>query len=137
MRDTPPPPHVKKTVDGLMPVSRHAAETIGDAAMGAVFKITPTKGRSNKQLAWYWVALRMVAMGTGKWPNAAKVHEDVKRALGYVTIRTDPFTGKEIIETDSVAFSAMTHQQFTKEYMPNVKRLFLDQMGIDIEGMME
>lgn len=137
MKDTPPPPHVRKTVSGLMPVSRHASECIEEAALGALFKLTPTKGRSNKQLSWYWVALKMVAEATGKWPNSKKVHYDVKRALGYVTRRIDPFTGEEVEEVDSVAFSEMNHQEFTQQYLPKVKLLFLEQMGIDLEEMME
>ena len=136
MKDTPPPPHVRKTASGLIPVSRHAAECIADAAIGDLFKLTPTKGRSVPQLGWYWVALRMVAEATGKWPGAQHVHRDVKRALGYVQRRVDPFTGVEIEELDSVAFDKMTHTEFTREYLPQVKRLFLDQMGIDLEEMM-
>ena len=136
MKDTPPPPHVRKTVSGLMPVSRYAAECINDAAMGAMFKLTPTKGRSNAQLSWYWVALKQIAEATGKWPTAQHVHRDVKRALGYVSTRENPLTGNAIEELDSVAFDKMTHQEFTNEYMPQVKRLFLEEMGLDIEEMM-
>lgn len=136
MQDKPPAPHVRKTQSGLMPVSRYAAECIEDAAMGSIFKLTPTKGRSNPQLGWYFVALKKVAEATGKWPNEKKVHDDVKRRLGYVSKRVDPFTGEEIEELDSVAFDEMSHQQFTKEYLPNVKRVFLEDMGIDLEEMM-
>lgn len=119
-----------------MPVSRYAAERMEQAAIGDLFKLTPTKGRSNKQLGWYWVALKMVSEATGKWPTAKHVHRDVKRALGYVSKRTDPFTGLEVEEVDSVAFNEMTHTEFTREYLPQVKRLFLEQMGIDLEEMM-
>ena len=133
--DKPPPPHVRKTPSGLMPVSRYAADVLESAAMGSLFKLAPTKGRSHPQLGWYWIAMKTLAEATGEWPTAEHVHRDVKRALGYVSRRVDPFTGDEIEELDSTAFDKMTHQQFT-EYLKKVKLLFLEQMGIDIVEMM-
>lgn len=137
VKDTPPPPHVRKTKAGLMPVDRYAAECMGQAAIGDLFKLTPTKGRSKKQLGWYWVALAMVAEATGQWPTKKHVHRDVKRALGYVSKRIDPFTGEEVEEVDSISFDEMDHHEFTHEYLPQVKRIFLEQMGIDLEEMMK
>lgn len=135
MTDKRPPILVRKTQSGLMPANRYSADALEGYGWAAMFKLTPTKRRSNPQLGWYWVALKKVAEATGKWPTDEHVHKDVKRALGYLSHRVDPFTGEEVEDLDSTAFNAMNHAEFT-EYLKKAKLLFLEQMGIDLEELM-
>lgn len=111
-RDKQPPPIVRRTARGLSPVTAHDAEAIMSDALGAEYDLVKRSRRSSPQLRLYWVMLGRVVRATGKWPTAEHLHDDLKLACGYRKQIVDWETGEIAVATDSVAFNAMSPDEF-------------------------
>jgi hypothetical protein len=128
-RDKRPAPIVRKTNRGLSPVDAFFAEQIINDPLGTEYDLVKRTKRSNPQNSLYWVTLGHVVSATGKWPNAEKLHDALKRACGFVTVSYD-MSGKEYITTDSTAFDAMTADEF-REYFDQAMEKLADSLGFD------
>lgn len=128
-RDKPPAPIVRKEARGLSPVSGFFAEMIISDPVGTEYDLVKRSKRSNPQNGLYWSILGNVVSATGKWPNAEKLHDALKRACGFVTVNYD-MNGNEFITTDSTAFDKMNADEF-RVYFDLAMERMADSLGFD------
>lgn len=128
-RDKPPAPIVRKEARGLSPVNAFFAEMVINDPVGTEYDLVKRTKRSNPQNALYWSTLGHVVSATGKWPNAEKLHDALKRACGFITVNYD-MQGNEFITTDSTAFEAMSADEF-QVYFDLAMEKLADALGFD------
>ena len=129
-REKPPLIQVVMTPRGLRPHTAYDAEQIVSVSLGHTFELTPVTKRSTPQLRTYWKALGVVVRSTGKWPNAEKLHKDIKFTLGYVEESVNIDTGEVTISPDSVALDKMDHETFCR-FMDQAMELLTRKVGFD------
>jgi hypothetical protein len=122
-KDQPPTPIVRKTPNGLFPVSGFDAEEIDTFPMGQEFDLKPRARRSGALHRTYWKTLGGVIAATGMYPTTRKLHKELKRDLGYVdTVRG--LDGREHEVVESTAFNEMkTDAEFRPYFDAAIARL--------------
>jgi hypothetical protein len=125
---------VTKTRNGLSPVGPHEQELLDRYPVGAELEITVKQRRSSKQQALYWAMLSHTNTATQAYPTTEKLHEALKRHLGYVTTFTH-FDGTEEEITDSTAFAAMDQAAF-KLYFDQAVMALTEKFHFDPLGFM-
>lgn len=128
--DKPPMIQVVKTPQGLRPHTPYDAELLASVPLGHVFELSPQTKRSIPQLRTYWKALALVVKSTGRWPNAEKLHRDIKFTLGYRELTANLKTGKVTETVDSIALDAMDHDEFC-QFMDRAMELLAKTVGFD------
>lgn len=114
----------------LLPITGYDAELLEDYAQGSVFNLTSTGKRSNPHHNMYWSILRSVCRATGKWPKAEKLHDDLKWACGYVTMRYNTLSGEYMRSPDSISFDEMTQEEFN-QYFEMAMATLAENLGYD------
>lgn len=113
---------------GLWPVSAADEEIISGLSQMKEIEISFKYRRVPEQLRAYWWFLSYVNEATDAYPNAEKLHEALKFALGYTT-QMVTLSGEIVIVPDSVALSAMDGLEFT-EYFKKAEKLIAERFGI-------
>lgn len=126
---------VRKTPQGLKPVSSFDAEMLLAAPLGTEFNLTSLTARSLPQLRTYFKALNEVVKATNKWPTIDKLHDALKRVCGFVEIRYN-LDGSQYVATDSVSFEAMSHEEFCV-YMKLAMEKLAEAVGYDPLAFLE
>ena len=129
-RDKPPLIEVVNTPRGLRPHTPMDEEQLVAVALGHVFELKPVTKRSWPQLKTYWKALGIVVKATDRWPNAEKLHRDIKLTLGYVEQSVNIETGEVTITPDSIALDKMEHEEFCA-FMDRAMELLTRKVGFD------
>jgi len=129
-REKPPLIEVVMTPRGLRPHLSDDAEKMVAIPLGNTFELVPISKRSSPQLRTYWKALGLVVKATGKWPNAEKLHRDIKFTLGYRELIADLKTGEVTEAVDSIALDKMDHETFCA-FMNSAMALLAETVGFD------
>lgn len=126
------PPHIEvvTTPRGLRPNLQDDAEKLIGLPHNQVFELVPATQRSWPQLKTYWKALGIVVKATGRWPNAEKLHDELKWACGYRSTFVDWETGNVHQRPDSVALNEMSHEDFCA-YMDAAMEKLAEAVGFD------
>ncbi|WMT88236.1 hypothetical protein NO932_06405 [Pelagibacterium sp. 26DY04] len=127
---------VRKTARGLSPVTAYDAELLYAAGMGEEFELSPMTKRSNRQLRTYWLALKRVCDTTGRWPTPEHLHDELKLVCGFKRNVVDMQTGEVAVVVDSIAFNAMTQDEF-RVYMDLAMEKLSDAIGFDPLAFLE
>lgn len=114
----------------LLPITGYDAELLEDYAQGSVFNLTSTGKRSNPHHNMYWGILRSVCRATGKWPTEKHLHEELKFACGYWTMRYSSLSGAFLRLPDSISFDDMTQQEFSTYFEMAMEKL-AEALGYD------
>lgn len=126
---------VRKTPRGLSPVSGFDAENLMALPLGTEFDLVSKSKRSLPQHRTYWKALSEVCKATSKWPDAEHLHDALKRACGYITVKHD-LHGQPYVTTDSTSFEAMNHEEF-RAYFDAAMAKLTEAVGFDPLGFLE
>ncbi len=94
----------------LIPATAMDQEEVNALAEGTQVKVTPDDTRGHAQLGFYWLVLKHVVDATGRWPTKEKLHDAVKRALGYVHVAAT-LTGQPYVAVDSISLADMTDDE--------------------------
>lgn len=129
-KDKPPPPIVRLETGGLVPVSGWDAELLNKMANGTEFDLVERSTRSLPQHRTYWKALAGVVAATGLSPSAKHLHRDLKLACGYTEKVVNRDTGEIHVMADSIAFDAMTQDEF-KAYFNTAMAKLTEWAGYD------
>lgn len=129
-REKPPAPMVEKSAHGFMPVTAYDAELLIADPVGTEYDLVKRTRRSWPQLKLYWSMLNRIVKATGKWPTAEKLHRDIKLTLGYVEQSVNLRTGETTLTPDSVAFDAMTQDEF-QIYFNHAVELLAEKLRFD------
>lgn len=124
---------VRKEANGsLSPVGMVDVETIDAIPPGTEFELRRITKRSNLQLRLYWATLSDVLrrVGTDTWPSSEHLSEALKQALGYITTYYK-LDGTPYIATDSIAFEAMTQEEFQGYFNAAMAKL-TETVGFDV-----
>ena len=135
-RDKAPSPIVRKTERGISPVAASDAEQIMNDPFGTEYDLVKRTRRSLPQLRLYWSVLRNVVNATGKWPTAAHLHENLKIICGYTRPVVNWETGEVHQIIDSIAFDAMTADEF-RTYFDLAMEKLSEHLGYDVLAFME
>lgn len=118
------------TGHALYPVSQQDEEILMGLSKTKDVEITFKYRRIPEKLRLYWWFLGYVNEATDAFPTAEKMHREIKRALGYVTIEKK-LNGEEVEVVDSVAMSAMDEHEFG-EFFKRAERLIAEHFGISM-----
>lgn len=130
-RDKQPAPIFQKVYGGRVIPATAADDEIVDAdPIGTEYDLVRRTKRSWPQLRLYWMVLNGVVKAHGGWPNAEKLHTDLKWCLGYTERTINPFTGEERIEVDSAALDKMDEPTFCA-FMDQAMEFLSDKLGFD------
>ena len=135
-RDKAPSPIVRKTARGISPAAAFDAEQIMNDSFGTEYDLVKRSRRSLPQLRLYWSVLRNVVNATGKWPTATHLHEELKIICGYTRSVVNWETGEVHQIIDSIAFDAMTADEFRTYFDMAMKKL-AEHLGYDPLAFME
>ena len=130
-----PPLVFVKEGRGLVPASAYDAEEFDGLPPGTTFELRPVETKGRAQLAFYWSVLKRVVNATGLWPTDNKLHEGIKRQLGYVTLNYMP-NGTPYIAVDSIALANMSDEE-RKVYIAQAWELLATETGIDPVSLLE
>lgn len=111
-REKPPAPIVRKTPRGIQAVDALGVETILSDPLGTEYDLVKRSRRSLPQLRLYWSILNNVVRATGKWPTSAHLHDQLKLICGFTRPVINWETGEVTQVVDSIAFDAMSHDDF-------------------------
>lgn len=111
-REKPPVPMVEKTARGFSPITAYDAELLIADAAGTEYDIIKRTKRSLPQHRLYWLMLNRIVKATGQWPDAEKLHRDIKLTNGYVEKAVNLRTGEVSVTPDSTALDAMKQDEF-------------------------
>jgi hypothetical protein len=114
----------------LLPVSQYDAQRMEDFADGQVFNLTSTGKRSNPHHNLYWAALRNVCKDTGKWPTEKHLHDELKFACGYYSMKYNEMAEEFMRIPNSISFDQMSQQDFMKYFEAAMEKLS-DAIGYD------
>lgn len=127
----PPFAMVEKMKGGrLSPVGPYDAVIVDQARVGAVYDLVPKKKRSDPQLGLYWMVLHAVVEGTGVWPDAEALHEELVIRCGFIRPVLNIETGLYDDRRDSIAFDAMEPDRFNL-YMTMALAKLGEFLGLD------
>lgn len=131
-RSRPPYAMVEKAAGGrLRPVAAYDAAVLDQARPGAIFDLIPrAKERSNPQIKLYFGVLAAVVEATEIAPTAGHLHDQLVRFCGWVRPVLNVFTGKWEEERDSVAFDAMSPEEFNL-YLDRALAKLSEVLGVD------
>lgn len=131
-RSRPPYAMVERVAGGrLRPVAAYDAAVVDQARPGAVFDLVPrAKERSNPQIKLYFGVLAAVVAATEVTPTAGHLHDQLVRACGWTHLVLNVFTGEWEEERDSVAFDAMSPEEFNL-YMDRALAKLAEALGVD------
>lgn len=135
-REKPPVPMVEKSLRGFMPVTAYDAEVLMADAVGTEYDLVKRTRRSWPQLKLYWSMLNRVVKATGSWPNAEKLHRDIKLTLGFVEQSVNLRTGEIAVTPDSVALDSMSQDEF-QAFFDDAVRLLTERLRFDPLAFME
>lgn len=130
-RDKAPAPMICKEAFGrLSPATAADFELLDGDPIGTEYDLVRRNKRSWPQLKLYWLILGRVVKATEKWPNAEKLHTDIKWCLGYVEKSVSPLTGEVRYEVDSAALDKMDEPTFCA-FMDQAMGMLADRLGFD------
>ena len=129
-RDKQPPAIVVKSARGISPVTAFDAEQVMSDPVGTEYDLVKRTRRSFPQLRLYWVTLRNIVNATGKWPSASHLHDDLKMICGYSRNVVNWETGEVSKIPDSIAFDAMTQDEFQAYFNLAMSKL-AEHLGFD------
>lgn len=129
-REKPPAPMVEKGPRGFIPLTAYDAEVLMADTVGTEYDLVKRTKRSRPQQRLYWLMLGRIVKATGRWPNAEKLHRDIKLTLGYVEESVNLRTGDISISADSTALDSMTQDEF-QIYFDQAVKLVVEQMHFD------
>jgi len=118
-----------RVASGLAPWSAFDAEALDGLKMGAQCHVTIKQHRSRSHHRLYWMAASRVVENIEGYPSAEHLHEATKLHLGYVQ-RVRRIDGSIVYLPDSIAFSAMSQQEFSVFFDRAVK-LWAETFGFD------
>lgn len=121
---------VTRKGSALWPVSAADEEIICGLSQMKEIEITFKYRRVPEKLRLYWWFLSYVIEATDAYPTSEKLHDAIKRHLGYVTIEKK-LNGDEVEVVDSVAMSAMDELDFG-EFFKRAERLIAEHFGISM-----
>lgn len=116
------------TGKALYPVSQQDEEILMELSRTKDVEITFKYRRIPEKLRLYWWFLGYVNEATDAYPNTVKLHDAIKRHLGYVTVERK-LNGDEVEVVDSIAMSAMDEHEFG-EFFKRAERLIAEHFGI-------
>ena len=103
---------LRVTSDGYVPADDEARAQHAKLEPGSLMAGKIWRSRSLPQMRLYWAVVEHVAAATG-YDSAEILHLALKVRLGYYEAPRLP-NGKVILCADSVAFDAMTQDEFQK-----------------------
>lgn len=124
-----PPIIFKKDRRGLVPATAYDQEEFERLPLDTSFEVKPIDARGHDQLGFYWAVLNRVVDAVGRWPNAEKLHDAVKRELGYLTVSCD-LAGRPHVTLDSIALNAMSDDE-RKQFIERAMAAISEAVGFD------
>jgi hypothetical protein len=118
----------------LLPQDATGADRIAKIPLGEDVEIQIMRGRSLPQHRLFWAILRHVAEAT-RWESAERLLVALKLRLGRYDLMKMP-NGKVVPVPDSIAFRAMTQDQF-QQFMDQSIALICSEVlpGMDSERL--
>ena len=135
-KDKPPSPIVRLHQRGLSPISGFDAELLNECATGSEFDLVKRSKRSNPHHRTYWKALAEAVRATQVSASSKHLHRELKLATGYTEKVLNRATGEIVEAPDSIAFDAMTQDEF-KAYFDTAMAMLSDWIGYDPLRFME
>lgn len=119
----------------LSPADTRAAEEIRKIPHRHTVAVRVLHPRSHEQMALYWHVLEKTVEATGKFRSPQALHLALKIATGRVeTVRL--IDGRHVLVPDSVAFDAMSQDDF-QSYFDDARRIIEDELiGGEIEELL-
>ena len=114
-----------------MPVSEHDSQQLEEAKQGQVYNLQATGKRSNPQHSLYWVTLSNVVKGTGRWPTAEHLHNELKWACGYGKMRWNSLASAHMRMIDSINFNEKDQKEFNQSFEMSMAKLS-EAVGYDV-----
>lgn len=110
----------------LSPADGRAAEELQKIPHRHTVAVRVLRPRSHEQLAFYWQILEKTVEATGKFRTSHELHLALKIATGRVeTVRL--ISGRHVLVPDSVAFDAMSQDDF-QAYFDDARRIIEDEL---------
>ncbi|MDX5592537.1 hypothetical protein [Pseudovibrio sp. SPO723] len=120
-----------KKGNALFPASQYDAERLGQFKEGSqVSCSTLSQKRSIPHHRRYWVGLSEIVRATECAPNAEKLHQAIKLALGYVSPVVTA-SGDVVRVPDSTSFSQMDEKSF-QQFTNQADAWCLENLGVGI-----
>lgn len=119
---------MRRTRQGLEPVSPYDAEILDQYVVGEVLLVAVQRQKNPGLVRLYWRILGMVYPNT-QFPSAATLHKALLIAAGYVD-RTMTIHGHTIDE--AMSLKDMSQEMFSA-YFEAAAKIIWDEWGIDIE----
>lgn len=116
MSDRFAPHHVRKTVQGWVPVSQAAREFHGKTKMGQTVAMNARRPRNPAHHRKLFALLGLVVDNTELFANTDDALVGLKAITGHGRWERIAGTSKDIFYADSIAFDAMSQDEFEGFY---------------------
>lgn len=134
---------VKRVMDRLVPADKVSADELADLPAGVILRCQITQPRNPRHHGKYWALISAIFPHQKMYASRQQLHEQLKKAVGFVIETTNLLTGEIEYEADSIAFDNLDQKGFEEVYerivdviltriLPGVGRRDLEAQVLDI-----
>jgi len=120
--------HCRRIGGALWPEDEKSAEAIRKIPRHTSVPVRLLRERNPEQLKLYWRVLDRVVEATGRWRTPEELHLALKIATGHIE-EVKLVTGRRVLVPESVAFDAMSEDEFIRYFDQAMRVLCEEVMG--------